>query len=87
MNIKRLKSPGHVVWTPEIAIPKQILKGSFRDKKPAGEPRNRWEGKLWKDATKLLNMKYGLSDKTWEWLWKEKNTSLWTVNRLKCHSN
>ena len=41
MNIKRLKSPGHVVWTPEIAIPKQILKGSFRDKKPAGEPRNR----------------------------------------------
>jgi hypothetical protein len=33
MNVKRLKSPGYVVWTPEIRIPKQILKGSFRDKK------------------------------------------------------
>jgi len=43
----------------DIRIPKQILKGSCRERRPTGKPRNRCEGKLWKDVTELLNMKNG----------------------------
>jgi hypothetical protein len=38
-------------------IPKHILEGGLGRRRPTGKPRNRWEGKLWKDGTKLFNMK------------------------------
>jgi hypothetical protein len=40
-------------------IPKQTLEESLRGRKPAGNPRNRWKNKLWKEAAILLNIKTG----------------------------
>lgn len=38
-------------------IPKHIPEEGLGGRRPTGKLRNRWEGKLQKDGTKLLNMK------------------------------
>jgi hypothetical protein len=38
-------------------IPKGILEGSLGRKKLVGNPRNRWEFRVWKDAAKLHSTK------------------------------
>jgi hypothetical protein len=38
MHVKRLEWAGYVVRTMDIRIPKQILKGSCRERRPAGKP-------------------------------------------------
>jgi len=38
-------------------IPKHILEEGLGGRRPTGKLKNRWEGKLPKDGTKLLNMK------------------------------
>jgi hypothetical protein len=41
MHLKRLRWAGHVVKAMNSRIPKQILKESFKSKRPAGKPRNK----------------------------------------------
>jgi len=41
MHVKRLKWAGYTVRTMDIRIPKQIPKGSCRERRPAGKPTNR----------------------------------------------
>jgi hypothetical protein len=41
VHLKRLKRAGHVVKAMNSGIPKQILKGSFKRRRPAGKPRNK----------------------------------------------
>ena len=41
----------------DIGIPKHTLEGGLGGRRPTRKLRNRWEGKLWRDGTKLLNMK------------------------------
>jgi hypothetical protein len=41
MHVERLKWAGYVVRSMDIKIPKHILKGSCRERRPVGKPRNR----------------------------------------------
>jgi len=55
---------------------------------PAGKPRNRRVGKLWKDATKTAQFeKRAHIEKTWVRLEKEKRIMLCSLNKLKNHRN
>jgi hypothetical protein len=57
MHVKRLQWAGHVVRMFNIRLPKWVLEGSLKGRRPARKCRKTQEDEVWKDAAKLINTK------------------------------
>jgi hypothetical protein len=50
------KWAGHVVRLKNSCVPKNVMGGCFRRRRPVRNPRGRWEDAFWRDATDLLQI-------------------------------
>jgi hypothetical protein len=54
IRIIRLGWTGHIIRMEERWIPKKVLNRKFRNTRPVGRPRIRWEDAVQKDALQIL---------------------------------
>jgi len=61
IKIRRLRWVGHVVRMEDDRTPppnqkKKVLSGKFRNKRPVGKPRTRWEDVVRRDTSQILGI-------------------------------
>jgi hypothetical protein len=56
-KIRRLGWVDHIIRMEEDSIPKKVLNGTYRNKRPVGRPRIRWADMVQRDALQLLGVR------------------------------
>ena len=57
IKIRRLGRAGCIIRMENERIKKKVLNGEFRNTRPVGKPRTRWEEVVRRDTTQILGMR------------------------------
>jgi len=82
MRVRRLQWAGHVARILTTETSKEF-RGEVSRKKPAGKPRNRWNGEVWNDAAKLLIRKYWCAAGRHRGDWRKKSWEFMVRKRVE----